>query len=111
MPKRWLIRLPALYAAFLCLVGIEMAFGLTGGGEANLGAWMFIFSLVPAAGVAQMFGIHIYIGESASVTASLVLMQLLMLAIAGAAIDAFLRRKRQRGAVAPDKSQGRADEK
>jgi hypothetical protein len=92
MLKRWLFWLPALYLGFLCLTGIDMAFGITGSGETNFGAWMFYFSFLPVAALANALGINSYFMESKSLVAMFVLLQALLLLVLGAAIDALFSR-------------------
>jgi len=93
MLRRWLFWLPASYVAFLCLASIDMAFRLTGDGEANIGGWMYIFSFMPAMLVAKAFGGVMHIGGATPVMAAAVFLQVVFLMILGAAIDALGRQK------------------
>lgn len=92
MLKRWSFWLPALYLSVLLLAGFDAVAGLSGGGEANLGAWIFIFSALPAIAIARALGANVYLGESISMMVTIVLVQALILLALGVAIDAVLRR-------------------
>ena len=84
--------MPVLYIALLCLTGIDMAFGLTGNGEASLGAWVYIFSFYPAILVAKLAGIDMYFPPENPIV--FIVLQALGLLLVGAIIDAIRRRKR-----------------
>lgn len=94
MLRRWLFLLPALYLGVLCLAAIDAGLGLSGGGETNFGAWVVIFSFMPAAAVAKATGSSVYLFESPILMLMSVLLQTLLLAALGATIDAILRHRK-----------------
>jgi hypothetical protein len=91
--KRFSFWLPALYLAALLLAGLDMVVGFSGSGEANAGAWILIFSVMPALSLANALGAGVYVGESMSLVLTFVLAQALVLLGVGAIIDALARRQ------------------
>jgi hypothetical protein len=92
---RWSFWLPAIYLAFAGLAALDMAFQFSGNGEASVGAWAVLFSVVPALLVAQAIGIHSpYMPTSLASMLMLVILQGVALLLIGVAIDALVRRKR-----------------
>jgi hypothetical protein len=93
MLKRWLFWLPVCYLAPLCWALLDMKLEMSGGGEANSGAWVYaLLYMVPAGGLAKMLGFNL--GPMTSVYMGIGL-ELLVLVIIGAKIDAMRRRNGQ----------------
>lgn len=91
MLKRFSFWLPALYLAVVMLAVLDMVVGFSGSGEANAGAWILIFSVMPALSLANALGAGAYMGESTSLMLAFVLVQALVLLGMGAIIDAVAR--------------------
>jgi hypothetical protein len=91
--RRFSFWLPALYLAVLLLAGLDMVVGLSGSGEANVGAWILIFAALPAVSLARALGANVYMDESMSLMVTFVLVQALILLGVGAIVDAVARRQ------------------
>lgn len=93
MHRLWLFWLPILYLLLLAGAAFDMGLHLSGSGEANAGAWIYIFSFWPSYLIGQALGLRIAL--PAENDFMLIVFQAVGFAAAGAIID-FLRWRRLR---------------
>jgi len=84
--------LPAIYLGGLGLAAADVAFHFSGGGEANLGIWVFALSFTPLMAVAKALGVVEYTPDHKMTLVVYIVVYAAVLSIVGALIDRAAQR-------------------